>query len=328
MPIGNRCGCDICFETNGGSQEQRLALRVGNIPQRRPSLTTIFRAASAALALSLSVAGTAPAFAQAGTDPSTMPNTDDGGDFAIVGLGAALLPDYEGSDDYSVSPLPGAIGRVSGFNFVLAGNRLSVDLVPDNFGPGLDFQAGPVAVLNLNRASTKGIEDERIKALGKRDAAIELGGYVGIGKTGVITSEFDRLSATVSYRKGVSGAHSAGIFTPTLTYMTPLSTTAIVNVFVSAERAESGYARSYFGIDPQQSADSGLPVYNPRGGWKNWTLGALGAKSLTGDLRGGLQAFGGVVYRRMLNDFADSPVTSIAGDRDQWLGAVGLAYSF
>jgi outer membrane scaffolding protein for murein synthesis (MipA/OmpV family) len=291
-------------------------------------LVTILRTASAALALSLCALGTAPALAQDSADSSTIRNTDDGGDFAMVGLGAAILPDYEGSDDYSVSPIPAAIGRVSGFNFMVAGNRLSVDLIPDNFGPGIDFQAGPVAALNLNRASTKGIEDDRIKALGKRKAAIELGGYLGIAKTGVITSEFDRVSASVSYRKGVTGAHSSGIFTPTVSYLTPLSTKSVVSVFVSAERAERGFARTYFGINPEQSEDSGLPVYNARGGWKNWTLGGVGAVSLSGDLRHGLQAFGGVVYRRMLNDFADSPVTRIAGDRDQWLGSLGLAYSF
>nr|WP_324255291.1 MipA/OmpV family protein [Sphingomonas sp. PL-96] len=290
-------------------------------------MAKIFRTA-AALALSLSALGAAPAFAQDSAGSASTPNTDNGGDFAMVGLGAGYLPDYEGSDDYGVSPVPAAIGRVSGFNFLLIGNRLSVDLVPDNFGPGIDFQAGPVAAINTNRASTKGIEDDRIKALGKRKTAIEVGGYLGIAQTGVITSEFDRLSASVSYRKGVSGAHSAGIFTPTVSYMTPLSTRSIISVFVSAERAESGYARSYFGISPQESEDSGLPVYNARGGWKNWTLGSIGAVSLTGDLRNGLQAFGGVVYRRMLNDFAQSPVTSIAGDRNQWLGSVGLAYSF
>jgi MipA family protein len=29
-----------------------------------------------------------------------------------------------------------------------------------------------------------------------------------------------------------------------------------------------------------------------------------------------------------LNDFGDSPVVSIAGSRSQWLGVVGLAYTF
>src|SRR3546814_4584311 len=69
--------------------------------------------------------------------------------------------------------------------------------------PGLYFQAGPIAVVNFNRSSTKSIDDPRIKALGKVDTAIELGGYVGIGKTGVITSPYDKLSVSLSYRHDV-----------------------------------------------------------------------------------------------------------------------------
>jgi outer membrane scaffolding protein for murein synthesis (MipA/OmpV family) len=30
----------------------------------------------------------------------------------------------------------------------------------------------------------------------------------------------------------------------------------------------------------------------------------------------------------MLNDFADSPIVSIAGNRNQWLGGAGIAYTF
>ena len=54
----------------------------------------------------------------------------------------------------------------------------------------------------------------------------------------------------------------------------------------------------------------------------------MGMVSLTGDLTGGLALVGGVNYRRMLDDAGDSPLTSIAGSRDQWAGALGLAYTF
>jgi outer membrane scaffolding protein for murein synthesis (MipA/OmpV family) len=37
---------------------------------------------------------------------------------------------------------------------------------------------------------------------------------------------------------------------------------------------------------------------------------------------------GGVNYRHLLNDAADSPVTSIAGSPSQWTGLLGLAYTF
>lgn len=273
-----------------------------------------------------------PALAQEATPPavpaSSLPNTDTGADFYVVGVGAAVLPDYEGSDDYSFSPVPAATGRVSGFNFLLAGNRLSVDLIPDGVGPTWDLQAGPIAVVNLNRNSTKGIDDPQVRALGKVDTAIELGGYVGIGKTGVVTSQFDRLSASISYRKDVGGGHKSTVLAPTVTYVTPLSTKALAGVFVSGERVGEGYADSYFSITPAQSLASGLPVYNARGGWKNWTLGALAGRSLSGDLRSGWQLFGSVVYRKLLNDFADSPIVARNGSSNQWLGAVGVAYSF
>lgn len=273
-----------------------------------------------------------PAFGQEAATPavpaSSLPNTDTGADFYVVGLGAAVLPDYEGSDDYSFSPVPAATGRVSGFNFLLAGNRISVDLIPDGIGPTWDFQAGPIAVVNLNRNTTKGIDDAQVRALGTVDTAIELGGYVGIGKTGVVTSQFDRLSASLSYRKDVGGGHKSTVLAPTINYVTPLSTRAIAGVNVSAERVGEGYADSYFSVTPAQSLASGLPVYNARGGWKNWTLGVLGGRSISGDLRSGWQLFGTVVYRKLLNDFADSPIVARNGSSNQWLGAVGIAYSF
>ncbi|WP_404335764.1 MipA/OmpV family protein [Sphingomonas sp. MMS12-HWE2-04] len=274
----------------------------------------------------------APAFAQdsdpAPTSVETESAPDRGGNFAIVGAGAGYLPDYEGSNDYRFVPVPGLAGRLGGFNFQLIGNRASIDLIDDGTGPGWDIQAGPVAVVNFNRSSTKSIDDVRVKALGKIDTALEAGAYFGIGRVGVITSEYDRLSVSVSYRHDVGSVHDAGIFTPSVSYMTPLSRKAAVTLFGSAERAEKGYAQTYFGVTPTGSAASGLAVYSPGGGWKSWTAGIGGAMSITGDLTHGLQLVGGATYRRLLNDFADSPLVSDAGSKSQWMGVVGLAFSF
>lgn len=251
-----------------------------------------------------------------------------GGDSITIGAGGVYLPDYEGSNDYHFTAAPGAIGSIGGFNFTLAANRLSIDLIPNPSGPSYDIQAGPIVVVNFNRSSVKNIDDLRIRALGKRSTAIEVGGYVGIGKTGVITSEYDRLSFSISYRKGVSGAHRGGVVSPTINYFTPLSQKAAVGLFVSAERAERRYAAAYFDVSPAGSVASGLPTFSARGGWKNYTLGALGTVSLTGDLLHGFKLVGGGTYTRLLNDFGYSPVTRIAGDKSQWMGVLGLAYTF
>lgn len=253
---------------------------------------------------------------------------DFDGDSITLGAGIAYLPDYEGSNDYRLTPAPGAIGSIGGYSFTVAGNRASLDLIRNAPGPGLDLQAGPIGVLNFNRSNADNIDDRRVRALGETGTAIELGGFVGIGKTGVITSPYDRLSASLSYRYDVNGVHRSGILQPTINYLTPLSRKAAVGLFASAEHTGRGYARTYFGVSPLQSVASGLPVYNARGGWKNWSLGALGTYALTGDLLHGAKIVAGGTYSRQFDRFADSPVVAIAGSRTQWLGVVGLAYTF
>lgn len=250
------------------------------------------------------------------------------GDSITLAVGGAYLTDYEGSNDYSWTAAPAAIGSVKGFSFTLVGNRASIDLIPNPPGQSWDIEAGPIGVVNFNRSNIDSIDDARVRALGELDTAIELGGYVGLGKTGVITSPYDRLSVTVSYRHDVSDVHDSGIWQPTVNYFTPLSLKAAVGLFASAEHAGGGYARTYFSISPTDSTASGLPVYNARGGWKNYTVGGLATYSLTGNLLHGVKLVAGGTYRRMLNDFADSPLVSQAGSKNQWLGAVGLAYTF
>jgi outer membrane scaffolding protein for murein synthesis (MipA/OmpV family) len=253
---------------------------------------------------------------------------DFDGDSVTVGVAGVYIPDYEGSNDYRFTGAPAAIGSVSGYAFQVLGNRASIDLIRNKPGARWDVQAGPIGVLNFNRQTLSQIDDLRVRALGKVGTAIELGGYVGIGRNGVITSPYDKLSVSVSWRHDVNGAHSSDIWQPVVSYYTPLSVKAAVGVFASAEHAGQGYATRYYSITPTQSLASGLPVYNARSGWSNWNLGVAGMYSVTGNLLHGVKVIGGVNYSRMLNDFGDSPVVGIAGSRSQWLGALGVAYTF
>ena len=264
----------------------------------------------------------------AGSAAALAADFDPNADSITIGGGAVYLPDYEGSNDYRITPAPAAIGSYQGYSFTVAGNRASVDLIRNNASDKFDFQAGPIGVLNFNRKSTSGIDDPRVKALGGVGTAIELGGFVGIGKTGIVTSPYDRLSVSVSYRYDVNGTHKSGIWQPTINYFTPLSTKSLVGIFVSGEHVGDKYARTYYSVSPTQSVVSGLPTYNARGGWKNYTIGALGAYSLTGNLLKGFKVVAGGTYTRQFNSFAESPIVSIAGSRNQWLGSVGLAYTF
>lgn len=256
------------------------------------------------------------------------PPVDDGGDRLSIGTGIATVPSYEGSDSNILIPEFVLRGRVSGFNFFSRGPMLFVDLVRDPETPrGWDIGAGPVAGIRLDR--TLRIRDARVRALGELDVAIELGGWAGVTKTGVITSDYDLLSVRVSAAADVAGAHGGWIVTPTIEYGTPLSKRTFVGFSVLADWVDRDYGDYYFDVSAAGAAASGLSVYAGGGaGFKRAGVNLLATHAITGDLTKGLSAIGVVGYYRMLGDAKRSPVVREAGSPNQWIGGLGLTWSF
>ncbi len=259
-----------------------------------------------------------PVFAQEADAPDTE------GDTFTIGIGAATIPRYEGADDNLITPAGAIRGRFGGIAFSTVGTALYTDVIPaaDN---GVDIILGPIAHVTLNRTSLKRTRDLQIRALGKIDTAIEVGADVGIAKTGVITSAYDRISFDVAIMHDVTNTHDSLIVIPTIAYATPLSRTVYVGISASATHVGNGYAQTYFGVTPLQSAASGLAVYAPDKGFKDINFGALVNFSLSGDLTRGLSLFALGNYSKLINDFGRSPVVR---NRNQWFGGVGLAYTF
>jgi len=270
----------------------------------------------------------APVTAAAQTAGPASHDPDQDRDIVTVGIAAGFMGDYEGAKHHSLTPIPGAIGTAGGHDFAIIGNRASFNLIRTPDGPVWSVQAGPLVAVNFNRAARGQIDNPQVRALPKRDVTVEAGGYLGITKTGVLTSRHDRLSLSVSYRHDIFGVHGSAIVTPNLQYFTPLSRRTAVVAFVSADHVGNGYMASYFNITPADSVASGLRVYDGRGGWKNWTVGMAGTVALSGDLLHGWKLVGGATYSRLIGDAAASPVVRDVGSANQWLGAVGIAYTF
>lgn len=269
------------------------------------------------------------AFIALGAADTAFAQTNDS-NVLTVGIGAAVIPSYEGSDDYRVIPVPQLRGKVSDFAFWTRGPSLYFDVIP-NRGQDIDLQLGPVAGVRFDRSSRKNIKDAAVRALGERDKAVELGGFVGIGKTGVLTSAYDNLSVRVAVTKDVAGAHESFIVTPAIEYFTPLSTRSFVGLGVSADYVGKKYGRYYYDVDAAGALASGLPEYSRAGdgsGFKKVGVNLTGGLSLSGDIRKGWALFALGGYSRMLGDYADSPIVSIAGSKNQWIGAVGVGYTF
>ncbi|RJF93350.1 MipA/OmpV family protein [Sphingomonas cavernae] len=247
-------------------------------------------------------------------------------DTVTLGGGVAYGPSYEGSDDYQIIPGAQVRGKVDGYSFFMRGLQFYADLVREAPEETLDLSFGPVVGARLNRVTS--IKDAQVRALGKLDPAFELGAYVGIGKTGVITSAYDSLAFRVAYTADVASAHKSYVITPSIEYGTPLSKQTYVGVGASADYVGDGFARYYYSVSPAGSAASGLSTFDADGGFKSVSLNLLGAQSLEGDLRAGWSLFAVGGWTKLLGDFKRSPVVSEAGDDDQWFGAFGVAYTF
>ena len=264
-----------------------------------------------------------PAFAQDAPDASSLD-----GDRITVGVGAVYAPSYRGSDDYSVNPVPVVLVQIGGIGINPRAGGVALDFIPDDRDSGFGFSLGPVATYSANRA--RGIRDDVVRSAGKLDEAIEVGGTAGVTAYKLL-NPYDSLTLSADVRWDVAGAHKGMVWTPSLTYMTPLSRGSIVSLNISARHVDDDFAQYYYSVTPGQSLRTGgaLPVYGADGGWDSANIGLLGALDLDGNLlNGGFQVIGIVAYSKMLNDAKDTPFTSIRGDADQWVGGLGLAYTF
>lgn len=280
----------------------------------------------AGVALAVCCAAT-PAFAQSMPPGGELPSPAEiaSKDTITVGLGAGIAPDYEGSDDYRFIPGGAIRGRVKGISFSTRGLYLFVDVVPD--GDKFGFDAGPIAGVRLNR--TRDIDDNIVDLLPERNTAIELGGFAGVSFKG-LTNPYDSLGFRLDVVHDVANAHESTVVSPNIDFSTPLSRTTYVSASVGLEFVSNKYADYYFSVSPAESVLTGgiLLPYNADGGMKNWKTSLLVNQSLSGDLLHGFSLFGLGSYSRLTGDFRRSPIVSQRGSASQWLGAVGLAYTW
>lgn len=278
-------------------------------------MKTLFVAAALAACAS-------PALAQSGE--TALPDPGDQSDTFTIGAGAAFIPDYEGSDDYRLIPAAAVRGRISGISFFSRGTFLYVDVIARG-DSNLQFDAGPIVGLRFNR--TGKIKDDAVDALPERDKAVEIGGFVGLTAHG-LTNPYDALSFRVDVVKDVAGAHGSTIISPAIDFGTPLSRTLYVGASLSADWAGDDYADYYYSISPADALASGLAPFEAEGGFKGWKLGLLANQSITGDLTGGLSLFATGSYGKLSGDYKRSPIVDDRGSATQWMGAVGLGYTF
>jgi MipA family protein len=198
-----------------------------------------------------------------------------------VGIGAAYMPEYEGSDKFDINPLP-----IFSAEF---GDRISVDTsgVTVNFFQMNGFKA---SVKGGYEPGRKEDDSDHLRGLGNIDA----GGVVA----GILSYQIGPFEAYTELDKTLGGSNG---FTGTVGAKALYNYESFIfSADISGTWADHKHMEAYFGVSNAQSANSGLDQYKAKGGVKrvdvkssitymvteNWLVtGAAGAGFLIGDAK-------------------------------------------
>ncbi|UCF94995.1 MAG: MipA/OmpV family protein [Desulfobacterales bacterium] len=226
-----------------------------------------------------------------------------------LGAGVGAVPDYEGSEDYEIVPIPFAsVVWDSGRYLELQGLKLRANLLTDKF-----FRLGPMANYRPSRSD---VDDDKVDALKNVDAALELGAFAGF--------EINNWNASLEFLQDVGNGHEGFLLTLKGGYLWPVGDKWSLSLGVSTTYASGEYMSSYFGIDSRDAARSGLKTFDADPGIKD--VGLMLGVGYRFSEKWSVRAVS--KYTRLLDDAADSPVVDDQGDENQYFAGALVVYTF
>jgi outer membrane protein len=230
-------------------------------------------------------------------------------------LGAAFLPEYEGSSSYVL--LPYVEGRLNYGNYYLRfeGGALRFNLINDEH-----IHAGPLIGIRRGRGDVNG----PVHLLHHLDDTETAGGFIEWERVGEDPRNGETI--TLSADDAVYGEKTGGWnIVARATIRRPLEFVDpgfIVSLTGDLSWVSRPYMRKYFGVSAADAAASGLPAFDPGSGFDRAGVALSLDQFLSRHFSVGLRGY----YGRMLGDAANSPVVSIAGSPNQWFAGAVAGY--
>jgi outer membrane protein len=234
----------------------------------------------------------------------------------VVGVGVVLLPDYEGSDDYTVAPAPLVQYKFDGERYVqVIGNKLFVNVVDH---PNLEF--GALGIYRLGRDDP---DDSVVDLMRDVDDSFELGGFVGFKKR--FNNDIrHRMNVHFDVTQDVTDGHEGLVAQLTGVYWQPVTKPFDIGFRANVTYASDDYMSSFFDVTASDSAASGLSTFNASSGFKDIGLAVMGLYHLSQNWHVG----GTLFYKRLISDASDSPVVDDRGSEHQIIAGLAVLYSW
>ena len=224
-----------------------------------------------------------------------------------LGVGAASIPKYPGSDEQKARLLPVVSVRYGRFFVGGDSDGVGVNLIEDEH-----WRAGVIASFGAFKPR-KESDDLRLHGLGDIDSTPRLGSFVSYTQSW--------LTASAAVSSDVGGNRQGTLATLSLAARWQATPQLLLTAGPSITWANGQYMQTFFGIDEEQALHSGLPQYRPGGGVANIGL-RVGANYRFNQHWGfGVSAS----TAQLQGDAKDSPITQ---DKTQSTIVAFAAYHF
>lgn len=222
-----------------------------------------------------------------------------------IGAGALSVPDYEGSNDYKMQPLPVVDLRL-GDRILLQTNQ--VKLVAGN----QPVRYGAIARLDLGRSADANPALAGLEGVG---TAMEVGGFAEGRLNGWVMQ--------MELRQDILSGHKGAIATLAFGRFEEIGDKWRIIAGTRVNWASNDYMDSFFGVTPEEAAASVHPAYDAGSGFKDIGLRVIGSYRASENVT----VQGGVGYQRLLGEANDSPIVSDAGSPHQVTAGITVRYS-
>ena len=184
-----------------------------------------------------------------------------------AGAGLAWVPDYIGSDDYEVAPLPYlTVDFDNHMNARLVGNRIQSNLVPHPI-----FKAGPVGEYIPERDD---VDNDRVDAMDDVDASFMVGAFAGF--------EYEGFNGRVEFMGDVADGNDGTMAQFALGWGTGFAENMRINFEGFTKWGDDDFMEAYFEVDLEDSIRSGLPLYSADSGFYEVGLNITYSWNFTG----------------------------------------------
>jgi len=252
----------------------------------------------------------------AGQGLATKAQAADGAVSGHVMVGAAFVPDYEGSQDYTAAPVAAAKVEYDGYYVETRGLGLRANLSPNRA-----FEIGPA--ISFNGGRDDDVDNARVARMREIDSTIEAGMFLKVPLRGLV-SETDELAFNFDFLTDTGDSHEGYKIGFGPSYGFAATERLRLGASLSATYASDDYTQTFFGVDADNAARSGLARYDAEGGIKDVGIGVNAMYSLTRNW--GIT--GMARYTQLVGDAADSPLVDQEGSAGQAMVSLGVLYRF